>query len=165
MGQLTDPTPALQSLQQVMNYGALPPVQPGALHPVVYLIVDEINDQTRFTYFTFERRTITAFAMLAHVEPMRGLHSFQLGCAVPRAYRRQGRGVGIVRAAIDEFSHGFGRMGAPAFMIEAIVSLDNVASQRIAAATIDAEPKSITDAVSGLPALHYVRRVDPKPRT
>lgn len=164
MGELTDPTPALKSLQELLLAGDMPPAQRGALHPHVCLIVDTLHGPVRFTYFTFERRVITAFAMLAHVEPMQGLNCFQLGCAVPAQYRKQGRGLAIVRAAIDEFGNGFGRMGAPTFYIEAVVGTDNPASQRIAAAAISAEPRSITDSVSGQPALHYVHKVVPKVR-
>ena len=47
-----------------------------------------------------------------------------------------------------------------AFCIEAVVGTDNEPSKRVAAATISADPVPITDEFSGLPALHYVRKVE-----
>lgn len=163
MPNLTDPTPALASLQKLLDADDMPRVQRGALHHDVFLIVDTLHGPVRFTYFTVEGRIITAFANLMQVDPMERSPCFQLGCAVPPSLRRSGRGKAIVMAAIDEFTNGFGKLGAPPFFIEAVVGTDNVASQHIAAAAINAEPDTITDSVSGLPAFHYVRRIEPKP--
>lgn len=50
--------------------------------------------------------------------------------------------------------------GVSAFSIEASVGTDNEPSMRVATATIATSPVQITDDVSGLPALHYVRKVE-----
>lgn len=161
MAQLTDPSSALQSLQEAFLARSLHPLQKGALHPEVLLFVDTPNDKVRFSYFTHEQFTVTGLAMLAQVEPLKGCHCFHLGVAVPPSCRNQGRGKALVLAAIEEFIHGFAKIGAPTYYIDAVVGLDNTASQRIAAAALSPDPADIIDSVSGLTALHYLKRVDP----
>jgi hypothetical protein len=79
---------------------------------------------------------------------------------VPEAERGKGWGKQIVAAAIAELKNGLSRAHPGAtFYVEAVVGLHNVASQHVAAAVISNTPKQITDSVSGLPALHYMRKV------
>jgi hypothetical protein len=93
-------------------------------------------------------------------EPIEGIPCFQLGCAVPAAYRGQGRAKNIVDAAIIEMKNGLARNKISAFYVEAIVGAHNTASQHVAAATISTTPKEVTDQFSGLPALQYLRKID-----
>jgi hypothetical protein len=83
-----------------------------------------------------------------------------IGYAVPEAYRNQGRAKEIVNAAILDFKRGLERGGQRRpFFVEAIVGVDNVPSQHVAAMVISAESEAMTDQRSGLPALRYVRKV------
>jgi hypothetical protein len=62
--------------------------------------------------------------------------------------------------AIDELRHGLrGRIG-PELYVEAVVGINNRASQRVAEQTVSPTPEAITDGVSGLPALRYLRLLD-----
>jgi hypothetical protein len=97
--------------------------------------------------------------VLALCEPIEGVPCFQIGYAVPKEYRGQGRAKGIVDAAIAELKHGLGRNKIHSFYVEAIVGTDNEASKHVAATTISATPVAVTDKYSGLPALQYVRKV------
>lgn len=63
-------------------------------------------------------------------------------------------------AATAELQKGLSRSGIPAFYIEAVVGIDNEPSKRGAAATISTAPVQITDEFSGIPALHYIRKID-----
>jgi len=90
---------------------------------------------------------------------MHGLPCFQVGVAVPEAYRGKGHAKSIVAAAIAELRHGLSRNKISSFYVEAIVSIDNEPSKRVAEATTSATPVAVTDEVSGLPALHYVRKI------
>ena len=63
-------------------------------------------------------------------------------------------------AAITELKRGLTRNGVPGFYIEAVVGTDNEPSMRVAGATISTSPVPITDHFSGLPALHYVLKVE-----
>jgi hypothetical protein len=55
--------------------------------------------------------------------------------------------------------HGLSRNNVSSFYVEAIVSIDNEPSKQVAESTISATPVAVTDNVSGLPALHYVRKI------
>lgn len=159
MAQMTDPLAALISFQKAFKGGAIS-LQPGSIDPEVFVHMDQPNDSTRFTYVRLDRRTVTALAMLVQVPPLDGLPCFQLGYAVPEKYRAQGRAKGIVAAATAELERALTRNGVRAFCIETVVGSDNEPSMRVAAATISSFPVSITDELSGLPALHYVRKVE-----
>jgi len=156
MAQMTDPTPALKSFQHHLRLGNLLP-QPGELDRQIHVHLDDANGKPRFTYVTLDRQTVTALVMLVFVDRKDGAPCFQIGYAVPPAYRRQGLAQKAVHAAIAELRHGLARTGVTRLSIEAVVGLDSVASQHVAAATLSAKPTQITDSVSGLPALYYCR--------
>ena len=159
MPQMTDPFAALESFQEAFANGVLS-LQRGVIDPELFSHVDHPNGSTRFTYVRLDRRTVTALVMFALVDPLEGSPCFQIGYAVPERYRAQGRAKDIVVAAIAELKKGLIGNGVPAFYIEAIVGTDNEPSTRVAAATISTSPVQITDYVSGLPALHYVLKVE-----
>ena len=160
MPQMTDPFAALESFQEALANDALY-LRPGTIDRKLFLYVDHPNGSTRrFTYVRLDRRTVTALVMFVPVEPIEGVPCFQIGCAVPERYRRQGRAKDIIVAAIAELENGLTRNGVPAFYIEAVVGTHNEPSMRVAAATISNSPVHIIDQVSGLPALQYVLKVD-----
>jgi predicted GNAT family acetyltransferase len=133
----------------------------GELDPDLFLHVDHPTDGvTRLTYVRLDRQSVTAMAILAETEPMHGLPCFQAGVAVPVAYRGKGYAKGVLTAAIAELKHGLSRNKIGSFYVEAIVSIDNEPSKRVAEATISATPVAVTDKPSGLPALQYVRKID-----
>jgi len=92
-------------------------------------------------------------------EPIDGVPCFQVGVAVPVPYRSKGYAKSIVAAAIAELKNGLSRNNISSFYVEAVVSTDNVPSKRVAEAVISSNPAAITDEYSGLPALHYVRKI------
>jgi hypothetical protein len=94
---------------------------------------------------SFNRESVTAFANVVMTEPMHGLPRFEVGVAVPEAYRGKGHAKSIVAAAIAELRHGLARNNISSFYVEAIVSIDNEPSKRVAAATISATPVAVTD--------------------
>lgn len=158
MAGMTDPSSALHSFQKALLRREMQ-LQRGAVHPELYLLADQAEGRTRFTYVTVEKTTVTAFVNLVLCEPIDGTPCFQVGYAVPEAYRRQGRAKAVVSMALAEVQHGFRGLG-PALYVEAIVGVDNVPSQRVAEQAISATPVPITDGVSGLPALRYVRKME-----
>jgi hypothetical protein len=155
---MTDPFDALTSFQQALLNGEIV-LRAGELDPDLFLHVDHPTGAPRFTYVRLDGQLVTALAMIIATEPMQGLPCFQIGVAVPKAYRGNGRAKSIVAAAIGEFRNGLSRNSVRSFYVEAIVSVDNQPSKRVAAATISTTPVGVTDQVSGLPALHYCRLI------
>lgn len=159
MAEMTDPTDALRSFQAVILAGGLP-LQRGALDRHVHVHADAPQGKSRFTYVKLDGRTVTALAVVVADGLDGGLPCFALGYAVPPEYRGQGRARGIVQAAIREMQHGFARTPMTSFYVEAVVGLENVASQRVAEHCVSPERTEITDSVSGQRAYRYVGRFD-----
>jgi len=155
---MTDPSDALKSFQQALVSGQIQ-LQRGQIDSELFLHVDQADGQPRFTYVRLQRQTVTVLVNLVRCDPIEGNPCFQIGCAVPEAYRSQGRAKNAVGAAIIELKHGLARNKISTFYVEAIVGTDNEASKHVAAATISTTPVEVTDQFSGLPALQYVRKI------
>jgi hypothetical protein len=133
-------------------------LQAGELDPYLFLHVDHPTGVTRLTYVRIDRQSVTAMAIMVGTEPRHGLPCFPAGVAVPVAHRDKGYAKSVL-AAIAELKHGLSRNKISSFYVEAIVSIDNEPSKRVAEATISATPVAVTDEQSGLPALQYVRKI------
>lgn len=154
---MTDPTHALTSFQHMFSAGLLN-LQRGALDRDLYVTLDHPNGIARFTYAHAEGSTVTALAILATSSPVDLLPCFAAGYAVPSAYRNQGRARRLLVSALSELQYGLARANISQFYVEAVVGKNNLASQRVAEEVISSHPKSVTDSVSGLPALQYLRK-------
>lgn len=160
MASTTDPTDGMVSFQQALLDGEID-LRPGELDPDLFVHADNPTPGVaRITYVRLDRQTVKAFASIVATEPMEGLPCFQVGVAVPVPYRGKGYAKSIVAAAIAELKNGLSRSRIPAFYVESVVGTDNEPSMRVSAATISPSPTAITDNVSGLPALHYIRKID-----
>jgi hypothetical protein len=104
-------------------------------------------------------QTVKAFVNVISAGRVDGLPCFQLGVAVPVQYRNKGHAKSTLAAAIAELKHGLARNNIPSFYVEGVVSVDNEPSKRASAATISSSPTAIIDEGSGLPALHYIRKI------
>lgn len=157
MSQMTDPHVGLLSFQEAFRDGR---IQPSACikQPQLVVLHDDAEGTPRLTYAVIEDGIVKAIAVYVRVEPIDGLQCFGLGYAVAEPFRKQGLAYSIVEASIDEIRHGF-RKHFPLFYIEAIVSVENQASNKVAARFLTSKPDSITDEVSGEPAFHYVRLI------
>jgi hypothetical protein len=135
-------------------------LQRGALDPDIFVYADKPVGVSRITYVRLDGRTVKAFVNVIGVSPMDGLPCFQLGVAVPVPYRNKGYAKDILASAIAELKHGLSRNKILSFYVEGVVGVDNEPSKRASAATISSSPTAIIDEVSGLQALHYVRKID-----
>jgi ribosomal protein S18 acetylase RimI-like enzyme len=158
LARMADPFEALTSFQEALSDGEIN-LRAAELDPDLFLHVDQRTGITRLTYVRLNRQLVTAMAIMVGTEPMHGLPCFQAGVAVPPAYRGRGYAKSVLAAAIAELKHGLTRNKISSFYIEAIVSIDNEPSKRVAEATISSTPVAVTDEGSGQPALQYVRKV------
>jgi hypothetical protein len=159
MASMTNPMDALVSFQQALLRGEIS-LRAGELDPDLYVHADNpAPGVSRITYVRLDRQTVKAFANIVSTEPMDGLPCFQVGVAVPVPYRGKGYAKSTIAAAVAELKQGLSRNKIPSFYVEAVVSIDNEPSKRVAAATISSTPTAVTDEDSGLPALQYVRKI------
>lgn len=158
MAQMTDPMSALVQFQEAFEQSLIP-VQPGRRDRKLLFAPDTPNGQPRFNYMRAEGSTLTVLVMFVQNGLEDGEPVFNVGYAVPETYRGHGLAKATLTAALAELSSGLAGARIPAIHVEAVIAQDNLASLRVAAAIFDAAPTPIIDSESGLPALHYTRRV------
>lgn len=158
MAQITDPMSALVQFQKAFEQGLIP-VQPGRRDGNLLFAPDTPNGQPRFNYMRAEGSTLTVLVMFVQNGLEDGEPVFNIGYAVRETYRGHGIAKATLTAALAELSFGLAGARIPAIHVEAVIAQDNLASLRVAAAIFDAAPTPIIDSESGLPALHYTRRV------
>ena len=157
---MTDPHDSLPSFQRALRDGELI-VQKGALDRELIVHLDHPAPRVnRMTYAKLDGKKVVGLVQLVPAELLNGLPCFQAGVAVAKKYRRKGHAKRLVAAAIAELKHGLAQDAKiKSFYVEAIVSVENEPSKRLAAATISKEPTTVTDELSGQPALQYVLKV------
>jgi hypothetical protein len=157
---MTDPLNALQSFQEELLRGTIP-LSPTKLDPALFVYRDNVDGAPRMTYARLEGKTVTVLVIFTSAEPFKGMPCVGIGYAVPEKYRKQGRAKEAIGAAIADMQYGLGRQGHSVFYVEAIVGADNIPSRRVAEQLISNTPVAIKDGLSGLPALQYLRKVEP----
>lgn len=153
---MTDPSDALRSFQGQLKQLQLHQCD---LDKELFVHIDHPDGNPRFTYVRLKDQTVTTLVNFIPVDPIKGIPCFQIGYAVPEAYRKQGRAKDTVIAAIAEMKNGLERNKLKTFYLEAIVGKENEASKKVADATFLSSPTEVTDSVSGLEALQYVRKI------
>ena len=156
---MTDPMNALAGLQDALDASQVR-LTACALYPELGVFLDQPNGKSRFTYALVNHGIVVAVALFAVAEPIKGLPCYNIGYAVTNSQRGLGIGSEVLRKAIEELAHGLSRTPMKAFYLEAVVSVDNEPSNRIATKTISDSPVAGTDCFSGEPILQYVRRVE-----
>jgi GNAT superfamily N-acetyltransferase len=159
MAAMTDPMNALKLFQGSFARGQIP-VEQGRIDPTLLFAPDSPNDKVRFNYMRAEGKTLTTLVMFAHSGMIDGQPCFNIGYAVAEAFRGRGLAKSTLVAALDELANGLTGARIPSIHVEAVISPENIISQRVASVIFDEAPTSITDSESGLPALHYIRRID-----
>lgn len=162
MPSMTDPMNALNQFQKAFEVGLIP-VQPGRLDQTVLFAPDQVYGRARFNYMRAQGKTLIALVMFVQNGVEDGNPVFSIGYAVADEYRGRGLAKSTLLAALTELSSGLASANISAIQVEAVISPNNLASQAIAMAVFDDTPSSITDSVSGEPALLYSRRVTCRP--
>ncbi|TNC06259.1 GNAT family N-acetyltransferase [Methylobacterium terricola] len=160
MPAMVDPTDGLTSFQEMFKRKIID-VKPCSTDRKLFLHGDQpAPGVMRLSYVRLQGRTVTAFVSFTPAEFIEGRPCFQAGVAVPQTHRGQGRAKEIVRAAIAEMRAGFSRAGIAPFWIEAIIHANNIASQRVAEATISPNRINVVDGNSGDNAFQYLMKVE-----
>ncbi|MFT8490957.1 MAG: hypothetical protein ABF672_10465 [Gluconobacter oxydans] len=159
MARMTDPTNALRLFQHAFECGQIP-VERGRIDPTLMFACDEPKGRTRFNYMRAEGRTLSALVMFVHSDMIEGHPCFNIGYAVAETFRGKGLAKSTLVAGLNEFTNGLNGACIPVIHIEAVIAPENFVSQQVATVIFDSTPVTITDRESGLPALHYMRRIN-----
>jgi len=152
---MTDPHDALPSLQAAFSAKQLA-IQRCTFDRGMWVHQDKINGKVRIAYIRSEGSTVVAFATFIQGQRIEDDPCFNAGWATLTSHRGKGLATRTVAVALVELTAGFGAYGQ--FWVEAVVGLDNPASQKVAEHGMGVEGEPITDSVSGLPALMYRKR-------
>ncbi len=155
---MTDPMNALEQLQIALDKGVVQ-LTPCEIHKELGVIADQPNGTPRFTYALMKKGKVQGVSLFALAEPIEGLPCFNIGYAVIENVRGKGIASELVRKGIDKLRNGFKRNGIAEFYIEAVVSVTNEPSNRLASKLISDTPKSGSDCFSGEESFQYVRKV------
>ncbi len=158
MTAITDPNVGFLSYKQALREGTISPQRCDA-HPHLFVMSDQPQKGVhRLTYTFITGKKAKAYAVFLVSDPIEGKPCFGVGYATDEAYRNQGLATKILKASIKEMRDKLApRLQKSGFYIEAIVGLDNLVSQKVAARVLQSDPKQTIDSASGLPALHYVK--------
>jgi GNAT superfamily N-acetyltransferase len=157
MMPMVDPMDGLRAFNDAYKRGIIE-LQPGAVDPTVYVHLDRPAGEMRWTYVRLEGGAATALVSIIPAEPIGTEPCFGVGYAVLPDHRGQGLATDLVKSAIAEFLNGVGRHGIRSIHIEAVIGVENLASQRVAEKTINSEGRQTTDSYSSEPAIHYINR-------
>lgn len=153
---MTDPSNALYSFQKELNNIRL---QSGTIYPDVHLYFDQPGGKVRLTYVRIQNEIVTVYVSFIQHTPIDRTPCFQIGYAVPEAYRNQGLATETVKKALAEMEVGYRKTPLATFYVEAIVSADNTPSQKVAEKAISDTPIAMVDKASQLPAFQYLKRI------
>lgn len=155
---MTDPMDALKSFRQAVADGDIAPIEAES-HDDLLAYFDRPEGVHRFTYALRKGGEIAAIAIFAKAEPIDGVQCMGVGYAVIESFRSKGYGAEVVRKSFDEVRLQSRKVGVTHLYVEAVVSIDNEPSNRIARKLFSAEPKAGTDQVSGQPSFQYIRKL------
>ncbi|MFK4131979.1 N-acetyltransferase [Pseudomonas luteola] len=160
MTTLVDPHVGFVSFQQAIREGAIAPSKCDS-HPDLYVFRDEPQRGVqRLTYAFIKDKQAKAYAVFVEAESMKGKPCFGLGYATDATLRGQGIATELVEISISELSKGLTPyLKSPGFYVEAIVGMDNPASQKVAAKAISDAPTITTESTTRKEALQYVKYV------
>jgi RimJ/RimL family protein N-acetyltransferase len=160
MPDMADPHAAMLSFQQALTDGEIQ-LRAGDIDREIFVFADKPNGLPLFSYVRLDKHAVTVFVNLAVADPIEGVPCFQIGYVVAKALRGKGRAEDAVKAALAELKNGLSRANITTFYVEAVVAKDNEPSKHVAAAVISPETVEITDQASGVPALQYLRKIEP----
>ncbi|UUZ49517.1 GNAT family N-acetyltransferase [Massilia sp. B-10] len=121
-------------------------------------MMDDAGGTPRITYARIIDGIVQAIVVFLPVDAYQEKQCMQVGYAVAPQFRKQGIATETLKQSLTEIQNGF-KNKMKSFFVEAVVSVDNTASKKIAERIISPEYKQITDKASGQPALQFFRHI------
>lgn len=156
MKNMVNPVEGMISLQQAIDKNDVN-LEVGRIHSDIYMHFDKPTGTPRLTYIKLsKKKKIISYCVFVLTDCLEGFNCFNIGYAVAPAYRGKKLSFEILQKSIDEIKNGF-QNSMDALYLEAIVSIKNIASQKVANKLISPSPRKCIDAISGEDALSYTR--------
>jgi predicted acetyltransferase len=157
---MTDPHDGMVSFQQALRAGMIELARVPDYQDLFIHFDVPTPGVHRLTYVRLskDRRTVKAFLACIMNGEIDGFPCVSVGYAVPVSERNKGRAKQILRDAINDQIRQATDNDIEAIYIEAVIDVTNITSQRVAEAVMGVRHESITDSVSGRPAVRYTAR-------
>lgn len=155
MPEIVDPTDSLKSFQHALTNGLIR-LSSCVVHPKMKVLMDDANGTPRITYAFVQGETVKGVAIYVPADPVEGKPCFGVGYAVADEFKKHGVGTKLLTASIEEMQHGF-RNSFSEFYVEAIIGVDNQASNKLASKVLSVAPESGQDSHSGKPINQYMK--------
>ena len=160
--QMADPHLGMVSFQECLRKGILR-LAPVGKHLDLFSHFDvPAPGVRRLTYARLSKdgRTVKAFLSCIMNGEVDGFPCIAVGYAVPGKWRNRGAAKQILKDVVDDQICQAKKNGLGAVYVEAVVDVDNLPSQRVAAAVLGGVQERITDRISGRPAFRYTARYE-----
>lgn len=158
--EIVNPYVSMVSFQEELSAGRIS-VDKVLPYEDVYSFADfPTPDTFRLTYVRLaeDRKTVKAFVACIRSGDVDGYPCTSVGYAVPENMQNQGYAKQLLVDVIQDQVAVASRAGFPTIYVEAVVDVNNVASQQVAEAVLKAEREEIIDGPSGKPAYRYTQR-------
>ncbi|HDS5078668.1 TPA: GNAT family N-acetyltransferase [Klebsiella aerogenes] len=157
MPEIVDPTDSLVSFQHALSNGLINPSS-CIVHPKMKVLLDNADGTPRITYAFIDGQTVKGVVIYIPVDSIEGKPCFGVAYAVADEYKMQGVGTKLLLSSIAEMQQGF-KNSFPEFYIEAIVGVDNLASNKLASKILSATSNPGEDSHSGKPINQYLKHL------
>lgn len=156
MAGIANPMDAFLTLQGAIDDGEVQ-LHPCEIHRDLHVLVDHPNDEVRITYVMMTAGRVQAIAQFCQADPVGHVPCFSAGVAVDEDLRGKGLAGSVVSKGLEELRHGLNRNGVGDYFVEAVVSVSNIPSNRLATRVFSDSPKRDTDFFSGEPVFQYLK--------
>lgn len=154
---MTDPMNGLSSFQEALLLGTIEP-RPCKWNKNLQVLEDNAEGELRITHARIIAGETHGIIIYCIAEAVESVPCFAVGYAVAEKYRGKGVGTMLLSESIEELSRELHQAGLTDYYLEAVVGVENTASNKIAAKVLSAQPVKTIDKISGKPAFQYLRR-------
>lgn len=157
---MTDPAEALLSFQEALTNNVIKP-RPCRWNKALSVFEDKPGDgnELRVTHAKIVEGVAQGIVLYAIVDSVESLPCFQIGYAVQSKLRGQGIGNILLSESMEEMKLELQGVGIKEYFLEAVVGIQNVPSNKLAARLLSTRPEHITCQSSGEPALQYLKKI------
>jgi RimJ/RimL family protein N-acetyltransferase len=156
---MANPMDALVATQEALRNGASfdPPELDDEGYAKVY---DEpFSGGKRYSYIKVISGEVQAVAIFGLDDPLDGVECYSVGYAVSENHRGRGLAVEAVNKGIANLIQRFSLTSMKRFYVEAVVSVTNSHSIKVAEKLFPGSRENIIERCTGEPALHFKRLV------
>ena len=155
MTEMTDPHQSLLSLQEHVSNGTVILKHCPIHQHLLYFDYNPPGEDYSRTYCLLDEETVIAILAYTFLPPCNEVPVIQIGYAVNEKSRGTGKAKEIIGLVLEELQAELDGTDLQSLYVEAVVGIENISSQHVAAKMLSTNPKPCKDALSDSDALHF----------